>query len=151
MLNVSLRFPSIHSIRMHISDRDYGKRDGKKLPSLDEKYVMGSEMAADVLFRRISPQKIEENRDLLSFWAAPKVSKGLSTPERRGVVMSNVDSKNGSCWFQLRFAGMVQWGKRRQVRFLNPHEECKQGLLSSIANEEEENTEQKRLSNEEDH
>ncbi|GAU50386.1 hypothetical protein TSUD_368660 [Trifolium subterraneum] len=34
-------------------------------------------------------------------------------------------SKQGSCWSQLKFAGMIQWGQRRQVRFLGRHENQK--------------------------
>ncbi|GMN41026.1 hypothetical protein TIFTF001_010252 [Ficus carica] len=116
--NASLRFPSVHSLRTHFSDRNYGKPEAKKLPALDEKYVMGSDMAAEVLFRRVPTQEISEGGNLWSFWASPAL-----VPERNGV--TDAVSKKGSCWSELKFTGLVQWGKRRQVRFLNRHDEYK--------------------------
>ncbi|XP_045803069.1 protein DYAD-like [Trifolium pratense] len=38
-------------------------------------------------------------------------------------------SKHGSCWFQLKFTGMMQWGQRRHVRFLGRHEDKKLQFL----------------------
>lgn len=124
--NASLRFPSVHSLRTHFSDRNYGKPEAKKLPALDEKYVMGSAIAAEVLFRRIPTQEISEGGSLWSFWASPAL-----VPERNGV--SDAVSKKGSCWSELKFTGLVQWGKRRQVRFLNRHDEYKLPVFAGTA------------------
>ncbi|XP_024027224.1 protein DYAD [Morus notabilis] len=132
--NASLRFPSVHSLRTHFSDGNYGKPEGKKLPALDEKYVMGSGMAAEVLLRRIPCQEIAEDGNLWSFWASPALAA-----ERNGV--EDVISKKGSCWSELNFTGMVRWGKRRKIRFLNRHHEYKLGVLASTADEDDDDNE----------
>ncbi|KAK7313831.1 hypothetical protein VNO77_39033 [Canavalia gladiata] len=44
-------------------------------------------------------------------------------------------SKQGSCWFQLKFPGMTQWGQRRHVRFMGRHEEQKVESLLELCKE----------------
>lgn len=82
-------------------------------------------------------------------------SPALITDEAMDLV-----SKKGSCWSQLRFTGMMQWGKRRPVRFLGRHDKSKLDSLSeyvkdagldvSEQNETEEKTDKKRKKGEED-
>ncbi|KAL5569869.1 hypothetical protein UlMin_026444, partial [Ulmus minor] len=145
-LNVSLRFPSIHSLRTHISDGKESKPDGKQVPALDEKYVMGKDLASEFLFRRVPAQELAEHRNSWSFWAAPSSSSNRNSNPDIGSAVS----KKGSCWSEIKFTGMVQWGKRRQVRFLGRHEENKQELSSSAGGEDEtEKEEEVRCSEEE--
>ncbi|XP_039156396.1 protein DYAD [Eucalyptus grandis] len=122
--SVSLRFPSIYSLRKHFSSGD--QTDRKKTPALDEKYVLGSEIAGQLLRRRIAAAELAEKKSSWGFWAygrtasspAPVVS-GSST----GII-----AKKGSCWSELECNGMVRWGKRRQVRFLSRHAENNDNL-----------------------
>lgn len=157
---MSLRYPSIHSLRTQFSNANFGKPDKKKMPALDEKYVMGSEFASNVLCRRIPSEEVAERRNSWNFWIASSEENGrdkspaLFTDEAMDLV-----SKKGSCWSQLKFTGMMQWGKRRPVRFLGRHEKNKLESLSGSTketgvdgreqNEREERTERKRKKGEE--
>lgn len=123
---MSLRYPSIQSLRMHFSDQNFGKPEGKKLPALDEKYVMGLNFAVKALSRSIPTEEFAEKRNSWSFWVPPSKenTQDYDDPALIDAARSLI-SKQGSCWSQLKFTGMMQWGKRRQVRFLGRHEEKK--------------------------
>lgn len=136
-LKVAVRYPSTCSLRTHFSDGNCGKPEGKKLPALSEKFVMGSEMAGDLLYRRIPPQEIAEKRNSWSFWLVPStVAEKDSGPALR-TRLGNAGSKNGLCGSELNLTGMVQWGKRRQVRFLGNLGEQNVENLSRKAKDEE--------------
>ncbi|KAM2281422.1 protein DYAD-like [Malus sylvestris] len=127
---VAVRFPSLHSLRTHINENGYPKPDAKQIPALDEKYVMSPDMASEVLYRRIPPQEMVDQSKIWSFWAirpplknharcsssSPAISGG------GGAMDSSVVSRKGPCSSELAFAGMVKWGKRRQIRYLRRHE-----------------------------
>ncbi|KAF2315828.1 hypothetical protein GH714_040371 [Hevea brasiliensis] len=102
-MRVSLRFPSIYSLRAYFSETNCTKPDVKKLPALDEKYIVGSEIAAEALYRRIPPHEITDKRKLWHFWAVPSipVHKVLSSPlnSRTGSI---IVSKKGSLWSSSR-------------------------------------------------
>ncbi|GKV17548.1 hypothetical protein SLEP1_g28038 [Rubroshorea leprosula] len=149
--NVSLRFPSLFSLRAHFRDENLGKPEGKMLPSLDEKYVMGSELAGEVLYRRIRPHEIAVQRNLWSFWVVPSLRKPYKdkpwclNPAINTCYVSMV-AKKGSLLSELKSTGMIRWGKRRQVRFLRRHvEQQKEQIKSSNSKDEEE---EKELDNE---
>ncbi|KAJ8772335.1 hypothetical protein K2173_027512 [Erythroxylum novogranatense] len=111
-MRVSLRYPSLHSLTAFFDESNYGGKSDvnfKKLPALDERYIIGSEVAAEALYRRIPPHELTEKRNSWRFWS--------SSP--RSVVVS----KEGSLWSELKGKGMVKWGKRRHVKFLTHHEE----------------------------
>ncbi|MCH97773.1 protein DYAD-like [Trifolium medium] len=71
---------------------------------------MGIEFAIKTLCKSIKANEFAQKRNSLSFCASPT---------------NNPVSKYGSCWSQLKFTGMMQWGQRRQVRFLGRHENQK--------------------------
>lgn len=141
-LNVAVRYPSTYSLRTHFSDGNCGKLEGKKLPALTEKYIMDSDLAGDVLYRRIPPQEIAEKQNSWSFWLVPStVAEKDSGPALR-TRLRNAVSKNGLCWSDLKLTGMVQWGKRKQVRFLGNLGEQNVETLSRKAKDEEEEEEE---------
>lgn len=125
---MSLRYPSLQSLRTHFSDQSFGKPDGKKIPALDEKYVMGMDMAIKALVRSIPTEEFAQRRNSWSFWVSSPSNENpqeyYENPPRIDAARSLI-CKQGSCWSQLKFTGMVQWGTRRQVRFLGRHEEQK--------------------------
>ncbi|XP_065860211.1 protein DYAD-like [Euphorbia lathyris] len=127
-MRVSLRFPSIYSLKDYISETN----STTKLPLLDEKYTVGSEIAAEALYRRISDQEITQKKNLWHFWVVPSISaQRLSTSSvsisRSG---SNVVSKNG-CLSELENTGTVKWGQRRHVRYLARHK-CKSVISCNV-------------------
>ncbi|XWS60120.1 hypothetical protein CRYUN_Cryun07bG0007000 [Craigia yunnanensis] len=150
--NVSLKYPSLYSLRAHFSERNRRKLDAKMLPSLDEQYSMGSELAGDVLYRRIPPHEIAVQRNRWSFWVVAfseeqKIWKNASPiPNPSPFIITsyvNVVPKKGLCWSELKSTGMVQWGRHRQVRFLGRHvEERRERSFSRNVKEEEEDDEE---------
>ena len=50
---VSVRYPSIHFLHTHVTHPNFGKLEGKKIPSLDEKYVMAVDFRVNMLHRRV--------------------------------------------------------------------------------------------------
>ncbi|KAK8586570.1 hypothetical protein V6N13_010159 [Hibiscus sabdariffa] len=132
--SVSLRYPTTYSLRAHFSQLNRRKVDTKMLPTLDEQYAMASEIAGDVLYRRIPPHELAVQRNHWSFWVlevSPKEQEIGKNPSP-----SSTTFKKGLCWSELISGGMVRWGRRRQVRFLSPHEEERH--LRSVQGEEEE-------------
>ncbi|EOY22826.1 SWITCH1, putative [Theobroma cacao] len=147
--SVSLRYPSVCSLRAYFSERNRRKLEAKMLPSLDEQYAMGSELAGDVLYRRIPPHEIATQRNQWSFWVVvfPREQETGKNPSSipspsPSIITSyvNVVSKKGLCWSVLKSTGMVRWGRRRQVRFLGRHVEERRELNLSgrVKGEEEE-------------
>nr|KYP56530.1 Protein DYAD [Cajanus cajan] len=133
---VSLRYPSLQSLRMHFSDQNFEKPDGKKIPALDEKYVMGLDFATKALSRSIPTEEFEQKKSSWSFWVSPS-KEHIQDYENPALIDAarSIISKQGSCWSQLKFSGMMQWGKRRQVRFLGRHEEKKVESFSKLCKE----------------
>ncbi|KAG8638516.1 hypothetical protein MANES_14G037800v8 [Manihot esculenta] len=140
-MRVSLRFPSIYSLRAYFSETNCTKTDVKKLPALDEKYIIGSEVAAEVLYRRITPHEISAKRNSWHFWAVPSIAaEEVSTSHSNSKPRSTVVPKKGSLWSELKGTGMLKWGQRRQVRYLARHVEDKrkQKFSSKVPDKEEE-------------
>ncbi|KAK4751582.1 hypothetical protein SAY87_005064 [Trapa incisa] len=142
-VSVSLRFPSIYSLRNHFNcSSSHRFREGaKKFPPLDEKYVMSSDLACQLLQRQVSASEFAEKKDSWSFWAvnpscSPTDSITATSPPHppppphhqhnrvaASVGMNTLLSRKGTCWSALNCGEMLRWGKRRQVRFLSRHEE----------------------------
>ncbi|XP_054803911.1 protein DYAD [Prosopis cineraria] len=130
-LQVSVRYPSMQSVRTQFYDANYGRQDKKKIPALDEKYVMESGFACSALYRRVSTEELAERGNSWSFWIT--TSEEDQTAKSTLFIDEETDlqvSKKGSCWSQLKYSGMVQWGKRRPVRFLAQHEKNNSESLS---------------------
>lgn len=120
--SVSLRFPSIHSLRDHFSERNRRKTEKNMLPAMDEKHVMGLELAGEVLYRRVPPHQISVRRKEWSFWVMMPSDDKEKIPSTASInKLCSVVSKKGLCWSQLSSTGMVKWGNRRQVRYLSRH------------------------------
>ncbi|KAI9070859.1 hypothetical protein K1719_028706 [Acacia pycnantha] len=129
-LQVSVRYPSMYSLRMQFNDADYRKPDKKKIPALDEKYAMESGFASNTLCRKVSVEELAERGNSWSFWI--KTSEENQTSKSPLFIDEGMDpvSKKGSCWSQLKYSGMMQWGKRRSVRFLGQHKKNDSESLS---------------------
>lgn len=128
-VNVSLRYPSVYSLRTHF--RNCENPNGKELPGLNEKYIMSSNVAGDVLYRKIPATEIADRRNSWSFWTAPaENAERDQSSASGGEANNNAASKKGICWSELKFTGMVQWGSRRQVQYIGRHEDKKIVSLS---------------------
>lgn len=146
--SVSLRYPSTYSLRAHFSERNPKILDAKMLPTLDEQYAMGSEIAGNVLYRRIPPHVIAVQRNQWSFWvmgvSSPKEQEIGKNPSPSPAVITsyvNMVIKKGLCWSELVSPGMLRWGRRRQVRFLHRHVEERGSRGFKGEEEEKENEE----------
>ncbi|KAJ6712225.1 PROTEIN DYAD [Salix purpurea] len=121
-MGVSLRFPSIYSLRSYLNETEHtNKKDmRKRLPAFDDKYMIGSEVAAEALYRRISFQEIADKSSSWSFWVLqnPSVSPQKVSDSPRRSANVNVGARKLSLISELNGIGVVKWGKRRQVRFL---------------------------------
>lgn len=136
--SVSLRYPSEYSLRAHLRERNrIRKMEQKMLPSLDELYAMGSDLAGDVLYRRIPPHEIALRRNEWDFWVRNSPNPN---PNPNPAIYVNMLSKKGFCWYEMKSKGLVQWGRRRQVRFFTPHvqaiEQRRERSLSRTVEEE---------------
>ena len=92
-------------------------------PALDEKFVMGTVLAAKVLLRQIPSQEFAENKHLEGFWLVNAAAVNVSEEDN--------SYRNGNCLTELKGMGMVRWGTRRQVKFLERHKENMSGNLRS--------------------
>lgn len=110
-LNVSVRYPSIGSLCNYLSLNKTSNTD--IYPFLDEVFVMGKHLAGKVLCRQISAQEFDDNNYFEGFWLIknspePAALRGIFNKETTTPLMC-----------QLKSNGMVRWGIRRQVKFLN--------------------------------
>ena len=134
-----MRYPSTHSLRTYFTNPSFGKPEGKKIPALDEKYVMPLDFAVKALHRRVPTQEFVEKRNSWAFWASTE-EKIIHNCENS---VAAINCKQGRCWSQLKFTGMVQWGKRRHVRFLG-HQEAQIGPTVAVEEGTNTNNEKKR-------
>ncbi|KAL4595568.1 hypothetical protein ACB092_12G101400 [Castanea dentata] len=137
--NVAVRYPSTCSLRTHFSNGNCEKPEGKKLPALNETYIMDSELAGEVLYRRLTTQEIAEKRNSWSFWVVPcmEAEKDSDSGPASRTRLRDAASKKGMCSSVVNLTGMVQWGKRKRVRFLARHEEQKVETLSMNVKDKE--------------
>ncbi|KAH7854453.1 hypothetical protein Vadar_013987 [Vaccinium darrowii] len=133
-LNVSVRFPSTQSLQKYFSNRIK-----QMCPELDESFVMGTKLAEEVLFRRVSSREFSENKHSEGFW--------ISDEELGNFVISN---KAGSCLSELKFNGMARWGVRHQVKFIYRHTETNEEEDEEEEDEDEEAVEEQEEEEEEE-
>lgn len=113
-MNVAVRFPSMESLRAFFS---YSARETH--PALDEKFLMGSALAAKVLIRLVPAEIFSEQKSLEAFWL---ISSSSAADSCKDNVL--VTQKKRSCLSEaLKCNGMVRWGIRRQVKYLGRHKE----------------------------
>lgn len=113
-LNVTVRYPSIGSLCTYLSSNKISSVD--IYPFLDEMFVMGIQLAGKVLCRQISSQEFNDNKHFEGFWLV----------KNSGSISGDVISKKETATpliSRLKSNGMVRWGIRRQVKFLNKHGE----------------------------
>ncbi|CAL9243095.1 unnamed protein product [Arabidopsis halleri] len=151
--DVSLRYPSMFSLRSHF---DYSRMNRNKplkkrsggglLPVFDESHVIASELAGDLLYRRIAPHEISMNRNSWSFWVSGS-SRRNRFPRREMVSqpayntrLCRAASPEGKCWSELKSGGMIKWGRRLRVQYQSRHidsKKNKEGEESSGVKDEE--------------
>ncbi|KAJ6695693.1 PROTEIN DYAD [Salix koriyanagi] len=116
-MRVSLRFPSINYLRCYFNEIEAinYKKDMKtkkqQLPAFDEKYIIGSEVAAEALYRRISSQEIADKSNSWSFWMVkhPSVSpRKVSYPPTSTNVNNIVGARKVSLMSDLNETGMTK-------------------------------------------
>ncbi|XP_006280145.2 protein DYAD [Capsella rubella] len=133
--DVSLRYPSMYSLRSHFDrsrinrNKPLKKRSGGGglIPLLDESHVMSSELAGDLLYRRIAPHEVSMNRNSWSFWvssASSRRNKRISQPAYN-TRLCRAASPAGKCWSELRSGGMIKWGRRLRVQYKSRHIDAK--------------------------
>nr|ANC48865.1 SWITCH1 [Boechera holboellii] len=132
--DVSLRYPSMYSLRSHFDcsrmnrNKPLKKRSGGGLlPLFDESHVMVSELAGDLLYRRIAPHEVSMNRNSWSFWvssASSRRNKMISQPAYN-TRLCRAASPEGKCWSELRSGEMIKWGRRLRVQYKSRHIDCK--------------------------
>lgn len=84
-------------------------------PALDEKFMMGTALAAKVLLRQVPSQQFAENKHLEGFW--------LVNAAAIDVYGTDNSFRKDNCLTELNGNGMVRWGIRRRVKFLERHKE----------------------------
>ncbi|KAJ0267329.1 Protein DYAD [Hirschfeldia incana] len=118
--DVSLRYPSISSIRSHFGGNRLNRTKPEKrslLPVLDESHVVSPELAGDLLYRRIAPHQVSMSRNSWSFWVSDNLSR-VMIPQP-----SRLSRAEGECLSELNSGGMIKWGKRMRVRYQSRHME----------------------------
>ncbi|XP_010536546.1 PREDICTED: protein DYAD [Tarenaya hassleriana] len=152
--HVSLRYPSMYSLRSHFGGGGMNRNKPEKgdgvLPLLDESHAMGSEIAGEVLYRRIPPDEVSMRRNSPSFWVSDMDDSSCKEKINWPIYTrrpSRAASWKGSCWSELRSAGMVNWGKRLRVRYQSRHIDEKKNEAGkegpAVKKEEEEQTAKK--------
>ncbi|KAB5564340.1 hypothetical protein DKX38_004394 [Salix brachista] len=112
-MRVSLRFPSINYLRCYFNEIEAinYKKDMKtkkqQLPAFDEKYIIGSEVDAEALYRRISSQEIADKSNSWSFWMVSP--RKVSYPPTSTNVNNIVGARKMSLMSDLNETGMVKW------------------------------------------
>lgn len=94
-------------------------------PALDEKFVMGTALADKVLLRQVPSQEFAANKHLEGFWLVNTIAATANISEEDN------SSRKGNCLTELKGMGMVRWGIRRQVKFLERHKENINGNIQS--------------------
>ncbi|CAA7058049.1 unnamed protein product [Microthlaspi erraticum] len=134
--DVTLRYPSMYSLRSHfdcsrnskMNRSNSEKRSGSLLPVLDESHVMSSELAGDLLYRRIAPHELSVKRNSWSFWVSAASSRRNNFSRRETIPqpayntrLCRAASPVGKCWSGSR--GMIKWGRRLRVRYQSRQKE----------------------------
>lgn len=109
-LNVAVRYPSMDSLKTY-----FNNSIREMYPALDEKFMMGTALAAKVLLRQVPSQQFAENKHLEGFW--------LVNAAAIDVYGTDNSYRKDNCLTELNGNGMVRWGIRRRVKFLERHKE----------------------------
>ncbi|KAI3687524.1 hypothetical protein L1987_81221 [Smallanthus sonchifolius] len=124
-LNVAIRYSSSLSLHTYFSNGIT-----KMYHALDEKFVMGTKLAREVLLRQVPSQEFAEKKHLEGFWLVN------TNPQFR----SHVGLKNEDLGVDRELKNnMIWWGVRRQVMFIGKHKESSKTQSSSsfVQGEEE--------------
>ncbi|CAI0377883.1 unnamed protein product [Linum tenue] len=139
-MRVSLRYPSIYSIRAYLNDGSgCSGPEVKHIPMLDEKCIIGAEVAGEALYRRILPDEVAKKKWDWNFWAVPSVaSQNFSNLRLNGSPSTKYDGGKALLLSELKTTGIVNWGQRRKVRFMGRHVEDKEEPSDSIGGDDKE-------------
>ncbi|CAN8302276.1 unnamed protein product [Cochlearia groenlandica] len=130
--DVSIRYPSMYSLRSHFDFAGMKKMNRSKpekrsfgglLPVFDESRVLASELAGDLLYRRIAPHEVSTNRFSWRFWVSAPPRDGMVSLPSYNTRLRRVASPEGKCLPELRSRGMIKWGKRMHVQYQSRHKE----------------------------
>lgn len=113
--NVAVRFPSLISLEKYFGNSSRGI-----YPEMDEKFVMGIVLATKVLHRQVSSLEFAEKKHLEGFW--------LVKAALVDVMDEDYPLEKSTCLAEIKCKGMIRWGIRRQVKFLERHQEDKNVL-----------------------
>ncbi|GMG98980.1 hypothetical protein Nepgr_000820 [Nepenthes gracilis] len=129
-LNVTVRYPSTKSLETYFENGDGVDQEEKLYPAMDEKFVMGPQLAAEVLVRYIPSREFAENRRCKSFWLVQCLgSETISIPV--SICNSSEDkSKKGTCLFELQGSRLKGWGIQRLVAYVSNHAENSESQYS---------------------
>ncbi|KAH9615834.1 hypothetical protein KSS87_006413 [Heliosperma pusillum] len=108
--NVTIRYPSIHSLQAFFARTDLFAIRSTLYPATDEKYVTETTLAVRLLGRQISSREFVQHRHSQSFWLT-KSFEAQPLPLLPSANASNSDAKNGACFSMLRRTG-INWGSR---------------------------------------
>ncbi|XP_068666701.1 protein AMEIOTIC 1-like [Aristolochia californica] len=112
-LNVTVKFPSILSLRNYFSANSCAKSGSMEHPLLDEEFVMGTNLAGRVLHRKVPSLEFAQNKHLQGFW--------MISPMTQLVKAEVVPASTSP--LTTTSTGLLTWGMRRKVRFLGRHRE----------------------------
>ncbi|GAB2284934.1 hypothetical protein Dimus_019387 [Dionaea muscipula] len=126
-LNVTVVYPSSKSLVTFFDHEGVGG-----VPNMDGKFIMGPELADEVLVRRIPSQEFMLNSKCESFWSVQVIKNDLTYSIPVSVCNSteeeDIISKKGTCLIRLQGSGLISWGTRRVVTYGDP--QCSVSSLS---------------------
>ncbi|XP_074304427.1 protein DYAD-like [Silene latifolia] len=109
--NVTLRYPTIRSLQAFFARTDLLAIRSTLYPATDEKYVIHTNLAVQLLGRQISSRQFVEHRHSQSFWLIKCFqTQPLGFPPSPNAADSDAN-KNGTCFSMLRRTG-INWGSR---------------------------------------
>ncbi|XP_031479880.1 protein DYAD-like [Nymphaea colorata] len=140
-LNVSVKFPSILSLRKYFGKNTMGRNPKANHPELDEQFVMRANLAIKVLRRLVLPSEFQKVRHLESFWMLSGelnkrnpnlrvvIPQCLSSPTRQKPISQNDEPEEGGIPPECpggpaaKTVFLVSWGVRRKVQYVGQHKD----------------------------
>ncbi|XP_071728981.1 protein DYAD-like [Rutidosis leptorrhynchoides] len=100
-LNVTIRYPSSLSLKRYF-------REGTEMyiPDFDEKFVMGLMLASKVLYRQVSSQEFDANKDFKRFWLVESNSESEATMKNDDIGLARALKNNNE---------MLRWGAKKKI------------------------------------
>ncbi|KAF3793990.1 DYAD protein [Nymphaea thermarum] len=138
-LNVSVKFPSILSLRKYFGKNSMGRNPKKNHPELDEQFVMRANLATKVLRRLVLPSEFQKVRHLESFWMLSGelnkrnpnlrvvIPQRLSSPTFQKPILRNDEPQERGTPPECpggpaaKTVFLVSWGVRRKVQYVGQH------------------------------